>query len=198
MEGAGYGSGVEPVDSSDLKGTQGADRERLVVDAPAVLSILYGEPLGEEVERRISGSEAFLGAVNLAEALGRLARAGLELGQARTAVGALGVVVVPLDEGLAYDAGALAGLREGNSLSPGGRAFVALSRKLGAVGVTTERAMEALDGIEVVRRGGGARRAGLAQGRPVGARTGEADEDGPVAPTGENGPSAEGGHVGLE
>lgn len=127
--------------------------ERVVVDASAVLAVLYSEPLGDEVQSRLGGTEGYLGAASLAEVAGRLCVSGFGDDEVVEVVSALGLRVAPMDEAQALLAGRLRGEPEVQGLSVGGRASVALGRLWGVPVITTEKAWEGIEGVEVVRKG---------------------------------------------
>jgi PIN domain nuclease of toxin-antitoxin system len=101
-----------------------------ILDASAVLATLQGEPGAEVVETCLA--RAGICAVNLSEVAGKLIDAGMPEGEARDAVEALGLTVIPFDSVLAWQAALLRPLTRRFGLSLGDRAClatgVALSR----------------------------------------------------------------------
>lgn len=129
----------------------------VVLDASAVLAVLYGEPGQEEIRRRMRGVEAYVGTVNLAEVVSKLAQGGFEEAEARETVSTLALRVVPLDEDAAVRAGMLGPETRPNGLSIGDRACVALAQAIEASALTMDRAWDGLEGVEVIQRGAGER-----------------------------------------
>lgn len=127
----------------------------VVLDASAILAVLYGEPGQEEVRRRLRGVEAYVGTVNLAEVVSELARGGFEEAEARETVSTLALKVVPLGEDAAVRAGMLGPETHALGLSFGDRACVALAQTIEASALTMDRAWDGLEGVEVIRRGEG-------------------------------------------
>jgi ribonuclease VapC len=130
----------------------------VVLDASAVLALLFDEPGADVVEQAIRSYSAVLGATNLAEVLTKavdkgIAAAALEERLAR--IDPLGAVlrIEPLTEA---DAVAIAGLRPATraaGLGLGDRACLALAKRLGAKCLTTDRAWKSVAqaiGVEVV------------------------------------------------
>lgn len=100
-----------------------------VLDASAVLAFLQGEPGSEVVARRLP--RAGICAVNLSEVAGKLSDAGMPEAEARDAVDALGLTVIPFDEELAWGAAALHPGARRLGLSLGDRACLATGVALG-------------------------------------------------------------------
>ncbi len=130
----------------------------VVLDASAVLALLFDEPGADVVEQAIRSYSAVLGATNLAEVLTKavdkgIAAAALEERLAK--IDPLGAVlrIEPLTEA---DAVAIAGLRPATraaGLGLGDRACLALAKRLGAKCLTTDRAWKGVAqaiGVEVV------------------------------------------------
>jgi ribonuclease VapC len=129
-----------------------------VLDAPALLALLKGEPGAEQVAEALEQG-AYLSAVNLAEVLSKLADWGEDPAeaQARMAqVGLLGaaVEVLPFTGEDALEVARLRALTRAYGLSFGDRACLALARRLGLPALTAERAWAELDlgiPVEVLR-----------------------------------------------
>lgn len=136
-------------------GAAGTGEGVVVLDASAILAVLYGEPGQEEIRGRMRVSEAWVGAVNLSEVAAKLADGGFEEAEVCEVVGALALRTRSFDEGLAFEAGMLRPETRDRGLSLGDRACVALARRLGAVALTTDGAWGGLPGVEVVRGGEG-------------------------------------------
>jgi ribonuclease VapC len=96
-----------------------------VLDASAILALIHDEPGSDVVATELSG--AVLGAVNLAEVVGKLVDAELDVGRLRQLLSAAGVTVEPFTAAHAELAGALRGLSGGRALSLGDRCCLALA-----------------------------------------------------------------------
>lgn len=118
-----------------------------------MLAVLEEEPGAEEIERRLESGTAAVGTVNLAEVVGKLAERGMPEAEIREALSALALEVYAFDEGMAFETGMLRPKTRDRGLSLGDRACLALRGRLDAPALTTERAWDGLDGVEVVRRG---------------------------------------------
>lgn len=94
--------------------------DQIVLDASALLALLNGEPGQEVVLDHLAG--AVIGAVNLAEVVGKLVDAGVPKRDARDAISEIGLTVVDLDQALAFTAGALRASTRRLGLSLGDRA----------------------------------------------------------------------------
>lgn len=120
----------------------------VVLDASAVLALLRGEPGADAVAAWVG--RARISAVNWAEVVGQLARAGVAREDVALALDALRLEVVPLDAGLADEVGWLDPRTRPRGLSLGDRACIALARRDGLPALTADRAWLGLDvGVEV-------------------------------------------------
>lgn len=128
------------------------EERAVVLDASAILAVLYGEPGEEEIREWMRASRVVVGTVNLAEVAGKLAEGGLDEKEIREAVDVLSLEVLPLDADAAYGAGMLkVGTRE-RGMGVGDLSCVAVARGIGGVALTTDGIWSGLDGVEVVRR----------------------------------------------
>jgi ribonuclease VapC len=115
-----------------------------VLDASAVLALVRDEPGSDHVAAALPG--AVLGTVSLAEVVGKLVNAELQVTRLRQLLVAAGVEIEPLGSGDAELAGALRSLPGGRQLSLGDRCCLALTvRSDPAEVLTADRAWSELD-----------------------------------------------------
>lgn len=124
-------------------------RSQVVLDASALLALLFEEPGAEVVAGVLSSCS--LSAVNYAEVITRLVREGLPPLESVRKLGALNLPVIPWDQSLAEAAADLGPLAKTHGLSFGDRACLATARSLRHTALTTERAWRRLPklGIEI-------------------------------------------------
>jgi len=124
---------------------------RHVLDASALLCLIFSEPGADRVEAVMTG--AAVSAVNYAEVVSKLVDRGVPTDEVAADLADLDVEIVPLDRDLAVMAGRLRARTRSAGLSLGDRCCLALAGRLNAPAVTTDRVWESLGdalGIAIV------------------------------------------------
>jgi PIN domain nuclease of toxin-antitoxin system len=109
----------------------------IVLDASAVLAVMLGEPGGQTMAQRLSGS--LMGVANLSEVLAKVAERGMDPRDYQAGLSALGVEFAPVTTAQAIDAAVLRPLTAHLGLSLGDRLCLALARERRLPVLTTER-----------------------------------------------------------
>ena len=115
----------------------------IVLDASAILCLLFEEPGMEKVLAR--GQGAFVSAVNLSEALSKAMDNGVPAEIRAIAIEALALNIVAFDADAAHAAAELRTTTKAFGLSLGDRACLALTGRLRATALTTDRIWSRLD-----------------------------------------------------
>jgi len=121
---------------------------RIVLDASAVLAHIGGER-GSDAVAQVA-VDAVMSAVNLAEVYSKLVERGLSADQADSIIYRYGFEIVPFDEVLARQTGALRSATRKLGLSLGDRACLALAQRDDLPVLTADRSWAKLDlGIDI-------------------------------------------------
>lgn len=116
---------------------------RVVLDASALLALLWSEPGSEAVASVLD--DAAMSAVNWAEVVSKLQDRGIDLREVRPLLSELSIEVLPFDKEQASAAGELRLQTKHLGLSIGDRACLALAAQLGAAAYTADRSWANLE-----------------------------------------------------
>ena len=121
-----------------------------VLDASALMALLYGEPGFGRVGAALATGAA-ISTVNLSEVIAKMVDRGVPERKIRNNLDQLDVGIVEFNADDAFGAGLLRSSTRGAGLSFGDRACLALASRMGAAVLTADRAWAELDldGIEV-------------------------------------------------
>lgn len=109
----------------------------VVLDASAVIALLKGERGGKKVAEALA--DAAIGVINHAEVVSHYVHLGAPIEEVRTMLGALPMTIIPADEALAWEAGALRSATSEAGLSLGDRFCLALAKRLQVPVYTADR-----------------------------------------------------------
>ncbi len=121
-----------------------------VLDTSALMAMLLGEPGSATVKKRIADSA--MSTINVGEAVGRMARQGLDAASIHSVLDPLPFERVEFDEAQAFAAGLLLPVTRPAGLSLGDRACLVLAAKLGVPALTADRAWSSVAtavGVEI-------------------------------------------------
>ncbi len=114
-----------------------------MLDASALLCLIRGEDGADVVAALLP--DAAISAINLSEAVAKLAEVGMDASTVAEVLLPLRLDVSPFDEQAAVGAGMLRPATRAAGLSLGDRACIALARSIGAQAVTADRAWSRVD-----------------------------------------------------
>lgn len=132
--------------------TEASVETNYVLDASALLCLLFREPGSDRVEARLT--RALVSAVNYHEVFAKLIDQGVGPAEAKAMLAELDVDIIAVDREQADLGGALRQMTRNAGLSLGDRSCLALAQTRQAVAVTADRAWKGLKlgvEIEVVR-----------------------------------------------
>ncbi|MPZ15709.1 MAG: PIN domain-containing protein [Chloroflexi bacterium] len=123
---------------------------RVVLDASALLSLVYEEPGSNAVVEIILDGDALVSAVNLTEVVGKLRDGGWTEDEVDSVLYPLDLTIVPFDSALAYLAGHLRLTTRELGLSLGDRACLATAKAISSPALTADRGWAQLSvGVEI-------------------------------------------------
>lgn len=132
--------------------TDEVEEKRYVLDASALLCVLFREPGADRVEARLT--RALVSAVNYHEVFAKLTDRGVDADEAKAMLADLDIEVIAVDRDQADIGGSLRPLTRKFGLSLGDRSCLALAQANHAVAVTADRAWKGLKidvDVEAVR-----------------------------------------------
>ena len=114
-----------------------------VLDASALLCVLFDEPGADVVEGLMAGAR--ISAVNYGEVVAKLSDRGVLTEATLADLNDLAIEVIDFDRALARDSGLLRPMTRSRGLSFGARSCLALAARLNATALTADRAWADLD-----------------------------------------------------
>lgn len=134
--------------SSSPNGEPKQPATRIVLDASAILALLYRETGHDVVSAALGG--AAVSAINVAEVLSNLADTGMPAAEMHEVIDDLGLIIVPFDVELSYAVGLLRPATKAQGLSLGDRACLALAQRFGVPAMTADQAWKMVSvGVDV-------------------------------------------------
>lgn len=118
-----------------------------VLDASAVLAVIFGEAGADRVAGHLPGAR--ISAINAAEVMTKLVDLGMPEDTVDAIFEGLQLAVVPFEMAHARESARLRSLTRAAGLSLGDRACLALAGQLRTPALTTDRAWSRLDGVAV-------------------------------------------------
>jgi len=125
---------------------------KVVIDASALLALLYNEPGADVVAEFIPAS--FMSSINLSEVVAKFYIEGMQEDTIRSIIGSLGLNIIEFDESQAYQCGFLNASTKSTGLSLGDRACLSLAKKLSLPALTADKAWNGLKvgvNVKVIR-----------------------------------------------
>ena len=120
----------------------------VVLDASALLALLLNEPGATTVAEQLDG--ALMSSINLAEVVGHYARLGADRADIQAMLSPLPIEIVPVDAGVAFEAGMMRVIGEAAGLSLGDRICLSLAKMRQAQSLTADKAWKVVaDELEV-------------------------------------------------
>lgn len=127
------------------------NRRSVVLDASAVLALLFREPGSDLVESYLENGESMMSAVNVSEVLANQQELQMPYEKTISYLLLMGVQVVDFTADMAVSAAALRSATKPLGLSFGDRACIALGKKEACLILTADRSWKELElGAEVV------------------------------------------------
>ncbi|MFN3314911.1 MAG: type II toxin-antitoxin system VapC family toxin [Hyphomonas sp.] len=120
-----------------------------VLDASAVLALIFEEPGADAVEQVVHG--AAISAVNLSEVAAVIIHRGVPREEVETLLGGLYLNVIPFETPAAFGAAALRPSTRALGLSLGDRACLDLAKAMNRIAVTADRAWLGLEDMLDIR-----------------------------------------------
>lgn len=124
---------------------------RVVLDASAILAIMFREQGTEIVEQYLDSSETLVSSINVSEVFAKQLELNIPIEQTIVFLGLLGIEIVDFNKESAIQAATLRKLTREWGLSLGDRACLALGQQFSCPVITADRAWGNMGlGIEVI------------------------------------------------